>query len=82
MQEIVSKGDAELAKKDEIRSRQELLSDGQKYLTAYKKVSTKNYTDVSDMLAKAKDLLERLSKCELALGNDAKAITYTNWINV
>ncbi|GFZ23113.1 hypothetical protein CMETHOX_10360 [Lacrimispora indolis] len=71
---LSAKGDAELAKKDEIRSRQELLSDGQKYLTAYKKVSTKNYTDVSDMLAKAKDLLERLSKYELALGNDAKRL--------
>lgn len=71
---LSAKGDAELAKKDEIRSRQELLSDGQKYLTAYKKVSTKNYTDVSDMLTKAKDLLERLSKYELALGNDAKRL--------
>ena len=73
-QRLSAKGESELAKKDEIRSRQELISDGQKYLAAYKKVSIKNYTDVSDMLSKAKDLLDRLSKFENALGNDAKRL--------
>ena len=73
-QQITAKGEAELSKKDEIRSRQELLSDGQKFLVAYKKISLKNYTDIQDMLKKATDLLERLNKYEKSLGNDAKKL--------
>ena len=65
------KGDAELAKKDEIRSREELLSDGKKFNEDYKKTSLKNFTDVQDMLSKGKDLIERLIKFESSLGNDA-----------
>ncbi|MGM9929319.1 MAG: hypothetical protein ACI35P_15355 [Bacillus sp. (in: firmicutes)] len=72
--QLIAKGEAELAKKDEIRSRQELLSDGQKFLTACRKTSLKNYTDITDMLSKANDLMERLSKFEKSLGNDAKRL--------
>lgn len=72
--QLTAKGEAELAKKDEIRSRQELLADGQKYMVAYRKTSLKNYTDILDMLSKANDLLERLARFEKSLGNDAKKL--------
>lgn len=68
---LAEKGELELAKKDEIRSRQELLADGQKYLTAFKTISLTNFTDVSDMLSKANLLIDRLVKFESSLGNDA-----------
>lgn len=71
---LSAQGKAELAKKDEIRSRQELLSDGQKFMTAVKKISLKNYNDVCEMIAKNQDLLERLAKFEKSLGNDAKRL--------
>ena len=71
---LSAQGKAELAKKGEIRSRQELLSDGQKFIAAVKKIPLKNYSDVCDMLAKAQDLLERLAKFEKSLGNDAKRL--------
>lgn len=73
-QRITAKGEAELSKKDEIRSRQELISDGQKFMAAYRQISLNNYTDVQDMYKKANDLLERLSKFERSLGNDAKKL--------
>lgn len=38
---LSAQGKAELAKKGEIRSRQELLSDGQKFIAAVKKISLK-----------------------------------------
>ena len=73
-QQVTAKGEAELSKKDEIRSRQEFISDGQKYMVAYNKISLNNYTDIQDMYKKAKDLLERLGKFEGSLGNDAKKL--------
>ena len=73
-QQITDKGESELSKKDEIRSRQELLSDGQKFLAAYKKISLNNFTDVQDMLKKATDLLDRLNRFEKSLGNDAQKL--------
>ena len=72
--QITEKGESELSKKDDIRSRQELLADGQKYLTIYKNISTNNYTDVQDMLKKATDLLDRVNRFEKSLGNDAKKL--------
>lgn len=72
--QLTAKGESELAKKDEIRSRQELLADGQKYMSAYRSTSLKNYTDILDMLSKANGLLERLAKFEKSLGNDAKKL--------
>lgn len=71
---LSAQGKAELAKKGEIRSRQELLSDGKKFITAVKKISLKNYSDVCEMLAKTQDILERLFKYEKSLGNDAKRL--------
>lgn len=71
---LVTQGQSELTKKDEIRSRQELLADGQKFLAAYKKISFNNYTDITDMLNKANDLVDRLKMFELSLGNDAKKL--------
>lgn len=71
-QRITEKGEVELSKKDEIRSRQALLSDGQKYLSTYKEISFNNYTDITDLLAKGQDILQRLNKFEASLGKDAK----------
>lgn len=71
---LAAQGEAELAKKDEIRSRQELLSDGKRFITAVKKISLKNYNDVCDMQVKARDLIDRLAKFEKSLGNDAKQL--------
>lgn len=72
--QLAAKGEFELSKKDEIRSRQELLADGKKYLSAYTSISLKNYTEVTDMLSKANELLKRLAKFENSLGNDAKKL--------
>ena len=71
---ITAKGESELSKREEIRSRQELSSDVQKFIEDCRKISLKNYTDIVDMLSKATALVARLDRFEKSLGNSAKRL--------
>lgn len=71
---LLATGELEISRKDEIRSRQELLADGERFFTAFEKTSLKIYIDVQVMIDKAKDLLGRLSNYEKGLGHDARTM--------
>lgn len=71
---LLTLGELEISKKDEIRSRQELIEDGERFFAAFEKTSLKVYVDVQGMLDKAKGLLDRLSKYEKGLGHDARTM--------
>ena len=73
--QLEKKGEKELANKEEIKSRQELLNDGKKYLSDAKKVLPTNYIEIRSLVKRAAELEERFSKYGKGLGKEAIAMS-------
>ena len=68
---IEAKGDKELKNKAEIKSRQELVDDGKRFLSECAKVSKKNYPVIKSLLKNAEELEVRFQKYGESLGKEA-----------
>lgn len=65
----------ELAKKDDIRSRQELISDGKKYLNDAKYVAKTNYIEIIELVKRGEELKKRFKKFGAGLGKEALSLS-------
>ena len=69
--QLEKKGEKELANKEEIKSRQELLADGKKYLSDADKVLPTNYIEIRSLVKRSSELEKRFAKYGKGLGKEA-----------
>lgn len=72
--QIVAKGEKELQNKAEIKSRQELIDDGNRFLKKYANVQPNNYLDTKRLLKEGGELEFRFAKYGSSLGKQALQI--------
>lgn len=68
---VDAKGEKELRNKEEIKSRQELITDGKRYVALSQRTSKNNYIEVKRLVKEAGDLEKRFEKYGESLGKDA-----------
>ena len=68
---VEEKGEKELANKAEIKSRQELVEDGRKFLAEGKSVAQTNYVGIKELIGRADELAERFMKFGERIGKEA-----------
>lgn len=68
---LKSKGEKELANKAEIKSRQELVADGRKFIADAEHVAKTNYLEIRELIKRADDLEPRFDKFGKGLGKEA-----------
>lgn len=68
---IDAKGEKELNNKAEIKSRQELISDAEKFIAKNVHVASTNYIEICELIKRADTLRERFAKYGEALGKQA-----------
>ena len=69
--QVTAKGEKELRSKAEIKSRQELVDDGKKFLKSYKNMNLNDYLEVKRLLKDSNELQVRFEKYGEGLGKDA-----------
>ena len=72
---LEKKCEKELANKEEIKSRQELIADGKKFITDAKSVAQTNYIEIKSLVKRAGELEERFSKYGKGLGKEAISLS-------
>lgn len=68
---VTTKGEKEVRNKMEVKSRQELVGDGDRFIREYKHSSKIDYIETKRLLGEAADLMKRFQKFEIALGDQA-----------
>ena len=68
---VDAKGEKELRNKEEIKSRQELITDGKRFVATSQKVSKNNYIEIKRLVKEADDLEKRFEKYGESLGKEA-----------
>lgn len=68
---VTAKGEKELRNKAEIKSRQELVDDGNKFLKSYKNMKSNDYLEAKKLLKDSVELQSRFEKYVAGLGKEA-----------
>ena len=72
---LTLKGERELSNKAEIKSRQELVQDGKKFLQDGTHVAQTNYIEIRELIKRADDLEPRFAKYGEEMGKEALALS-------
>ncbi len=68
---LKEKGENEIANRAEIKSRQELVADGQKFIADCERVAKTNYLEIKELIRQSAELEIRFSKFGEGLGKEA-----------
>lgn len=69
--QVISKGEKELKNKAEIKSRQELVDDGNHFIKIYSELKSNDYVETKRLIKNGNELVERFRKYGSGLGKQA-----------